>query len=479
MYKKTKKIAIALSLISIMLLVSCEKGFDDINTDPNAIVDVPADFLLPGSILSISNAENGFMENLIYSSDWVQHTSGGTWVDPGRYFFEKSRSYMWDQLYSGPLMDLKVMKAKAQTDKNAGLEAVAMILQSYAYSLLVDIYGPIPYTQSLSAEAGINKPEYDDGEMVYKSVIDSLDRANQMLANYELHIQEGYDLLCDGDAMKWRKLCNSLKLKLLVRSSGQISEFSKSRLEGLYNNAEYPILEGNNDNITFRYPATSPTNYHPLHSALSTTSSDGGYRLSKSLVDVMSAISDPRLQKYAIPNEQGDIIGLQNGEMIGASDLDTYAKIHGSYGLKNRSAIFMNYSEVKFLLAEAAEKNLINADAEQLYQEAIQANFEELGLNSDQYNEFVAKPGVAYTGYERLMTQKWISLFGRGIEAWSEYRRSGIPNLSPALNSNLQSIPARFLYPLSEEQSNNANLQSAILKLSNGDALNSKIWWMN
>ncbi len=37
----------------------------------------------------------------------------------------------------------------------------------------------------------------------------------------------------------------------------------------------------------------------------------------------------------------------------------------------------------------------------------------------------------------------------------------------------------RFLYPISEEQTNNANLQQAIETLNNGDALDSKLWWMN
>ena len=474
-----KRIANVLAFFLVLFLVSCEKDFDEINKNPNAIVDVAAEYLLPGSIMSISNEENGFMQSLVYASDWVQHTSGGSWVDPGRYYFEKSRVYMWNNLYSGPLMDLSVMKAKAIADNNLALKAVAMILQAYGNSMLVDVYGHIPYTEALLAESGINKPIFDEGEFVYKSLIDSLSSANEILKDNELSINPEYDVLFSGSTLSWRKFCNSLKLRLLVRASQKSESYSQSYLTDFYNNPDYPLLESNDDNIEFKYPANSVLTYNPLHDALSENSSDGGYRVSNSLVEIMSQLEDPRLSVYATPNENGEILGLQNGSSVSASELDLYAKVAPKYGAEDRPGIFMTYSEVSFLLAEAAEKSLINASAEELYKQAIKANFDDLGLSTNAYNQYISSPKLIYSGYGKLMTQKWISLYGRGIEAWIEYKRTGIPSLSIALYANLESIPSRFLYPLSEEQSNNVNLQEAISKLSNGDALDSKIWWMN
>lgn len=478
--KQTIKNIIGITMIfSIMFMVSCEKDFDEINKDPNAITDVPAEYLLPGSIMNLSNAEHAFMEGLVYASDWVQHTSCGLWIDPGRYFFEKSRSFMWDNLYSGPLMDLKVMKTKAREEKNQSLEAVAIILQAYGYSLLVDVYGAVPFSQALSAEQGINKPVYDDGETIYKSLIDSLGKANELLKSNELIVSEEYDVLCDGDALKWRKFCNSLKLRLLVRASKKIPAYSKDQLTNFYNNPDYPLLQSNLDNMAFDYPATSPQTNYPLHDALSESSSDGGYRISNRLVEIMTALNDPRLAEYAMPNKDGEIQGLANGSSVGSAELDDYSKLSPQYGMKDRAGIFITYSEVQFLLAEAAESDLIVADEALLYEKAIEANFDDLGLSSSDFQTFIQQSNVAYTDYERLITQKWISLFGRGLEAWIEYKRTGIPDLDPALYANLQTIPSRFLYPLSEEQSNKANLMDAASKLTNGDALDSRIWWMN
>ncbi|RPI42097.1 MAG: hypothetical protein EHM46_05605, partial [Bacteroidetes bacterium] len=127
--------------VFMILLLSCERGFDEINTDPNMVTDVPADYLLPGAIMSLCNAENSYMESFAYASDWVQHISCAFWTDPGRYNFEKSRASIWDNLYAGPLMDLAVMNDRAVQDRNPGLRAVSLILSGYGFSMLTGIYG--------------------------------------------------------------------------------------------------------------------------------------------------------------------------------------------------------------------------------------------------------------------------------------------------------------------------------------------------
>ncbi len=456
--KTNIKIAlIGLALIGFCFLLSCEKGFDSINKDPNAIVEVPSDYLLPGAIFTIVSKENSYMENLNYASAWTQQISCAYWATNGSYFYEKARGYLWNDLYAGPLKDLKTMYEFASEDNNQTQKAVALIMSSYAYILLTDCYGPIPYTQALKAEKS----------------------ASAMLKNKEkIVIKDEYDILFNGDAKKWFKFSNSLRLRIMMRIS--FKKNMSSEIQSLVNDPELPLLESNSDNATFTFPGTSTKNYNPFYSTLSSESTDGGYRLCNTLVDYMLETSDPRLNLYGLLNEGGSYNGLPSGQGISSNNIESYSKVNPIWGLKNRPTNLLTYSEVQFLMAEACQRGIITGTSSLYYYQAIKAHFDELGLSLLQYNTFIARPKVAYNNtLSLIMKQKWVSLFTRGIEAWTEQRRTGYPELIPVVGGAVNVIPYRFLYPISEEQSNKTNLQDAISTLNNGDALDSKIWWIN
>jgi len=476
--KKRNNIVIIAGIFGLLLTGACEKNFDTINQDPNGITDVPADYLLPGAIMSISNAENGFMESFAYSSDWVQHISCGFWTDPGRYNFEKSRSFLWNNLYTGPLLDLKVMYKKAVQEGNPSLQAVSLVMYSYGFALLADCYGPIPYSQALAAESGINKPEYDSQETIYLAVLDTLEKANQLFNGLsKIVVKPGYDVMFNGNAEKWQKFGNALRLRIMMRISEKLDMSGK--LKDLVNGQNGPLPESNADNAVFNYSANNIRTWHPLYDVLSAEASDGGYRISKTLADQLVSTSDPRLAVYALKNASGDYAGLPNGSGSGAGQIDNFSKINTRYGQKDRPGVFISYSEVMFLMAEAAGRNLISGDARTWYENAIRANFSELGLKESDFNTFITSPYGRYTNLERIGIQKWVALFGRGIEAWTEYRRTGLPVLQPAAFALVNVVPYRFLYPLTEEQTNKDNLLKASETLSSGDMVTSKLWWMN
>jgi len=475
--KKSVLFFVKTGILSLLVLVSCEKGFDDINKDPNGITDVPSDYLLPGSIMSLSNAENAFMESFAYASDWVQHMSCGFWTDPGRYNFEKSRSFMWDNLYTGPLLDLKVMNKRAVQENNPSLQAVSLILYSYGFSLLADCYGPIPFSKALGAEDGLNKPEYDSQQTVYLALLDSLKKANEILAGLpRITVKAGYDVMFNGNSLQWQKFGNALRLRMMMRISGRtdMSGELKKLVEGTGN----PLPESNSDNAVFNYSAASVRTWHPLYDVLSAEASDGGYRISKTLADQMNSSLDPRLKVYALKNGSGSYAGLPNGTGAGAGQIDSYSRISPRYGQKDRQGVFISYPEVLFLLAEAAGRELIPGDSRTWYEGAVQANFRELGLPDVEYSTFINSSYGRYTNLERIAVQKWVALFGRGLEAWTEYRRTGWPALQPAAFAVVNVIPSRFQFPLTEEQTNKENMLKASQDLLSGDLLTSKLWWM-
>ncbi|MCK5368123.1 MAG: SusD/RagB family nutrient-binding outer membrane lipoprotein [Cyclobacteriaceae bacterium] len=69
----------------------------------------------------------------------------------------------------------------------------------------------------------------------------------------------------------------------------------------------------------------------------------------------------------------------------------------------------------------------------------------------------------------------WVgATFNNDQEAWSNWRRTGNPELTPNVDAD---IPRRNQYPEDEITKNNTNYQKAIGKLSNGDTFYSKVWW--
>jgi len=139
----------------------------------------------------------------------------------------------------------------------------------------------------------------------------------------------------------------------------------------------------------------------------------------------------------------------------------------------------MQYSETQFALAEAVVKGFISGDANTYYQNGITASFEY--YNTEVPADYFTRSTIALDGsaddLTKIMTQKWLSLISVGHEAWFNVRRTGIPNLMAGPdNFNEGRYPVRYLYPESEQATNNVNYQEAVERIG-GDNINSKGWW--
>ena len=157
----------------------------------------------------------------------------------------------------------------------------------------------------------------------------------------------------------------------------------------------------------------------------------------------------------------------------------------------------MSYSELQFILAEARERDFITVgDAQQYYENGIKASFTYYAsranaggwsdianalVNTD-LDAYIGQPMVAYTGtidekLEKLYKQKWISLFYTGFEAWSDWRRTGLPEVIPGPDAvNSGNVPVRFQFPNSVKSTNNENYQKAVQNMG-ADDLNTRLWW--
>lgn len=119
-------------------------------------------------------------------------------------------------------------------------------------------------------------------------------------------------------------------------------------------------------------------------------------------------------------------------------------------------ARLFSYAELSFLKAEAAIRGW-GSDAEGNYLEGIRASLEVWGVG-DTYSDYIMNAGVAFGGtLDQVMEQKWIANMFNGDEAYMDWRRTGLPDLSAGPFAREDVMPLRFIYPSDELDNNGAN----------------------
>ena len=187
----------------------------------------------------------------------------------------------------------------------------------------------------------------------------------------------------------------------------------------------------------------------------------------KVLVDTMVYVGLP------IASTTGDGSGwnlnpnpIQGGPNVHNSALDDiYMEAEGDL-LKAR---LMSYAEVCFILAEAAQKGWNVGDQQSWYEKGIKASLNTWEVG-DAYDDYVAVAGVAFDGsIEQIMEQKWIANWTVAHEAWCDWRRTGLPQLTVGKKGVREAMPLRFQYGASEKDRNNVNYDAAIQNLQETD----------
>jgi hypothetical protein len=424
----------------------------------------------------------------------VQHTAKNQFVNEDRYLWGEKNT-IWNAVYDN-LRDVNNILTISKRDRLANNEAVGLILKSWMFSLATDAYGDIPYSQAVKAKEGINYAKYDTQEEIYQGILADLATANTLLST-GTDVISG-DPLYNGSVIKWRRLANSLRLRYLMRISDR-KDVSADMTAIISNPSSSPIFTGNDDNAAYTYLANSPDQFPQYSSRIG---SFNEFRASKTLVDWLISRNDPRLQVFFRPtpvteNTQStadDVyVGIPNGlSDVGAQEFNGgqqfqsrigslfYENSITPAGLSIAKGIIMNYAELKFILAEAAEKALITGNPSDFYLDGIKESFK--FYNVDPGSNYYTQVTVAYSGTKaekliKIGEQKWASLFYSGLESWFDWRRTNIPALTPsATNQNNNKIPVRFIYPIIEQALNGENRKAAIAR-QGVDDINTKVWW--
>ena len=463
-----------LSVFSFLLLftTSCDKDFEEINSDPNNPTSIESGLLMADALRLTTNQTYSTFVGGDMGSCWSQQWAKVQYNDEARYIPRTSViQIFWDAIYEDLASDANTIYDLAVEEGNSNMQGVGLVMKAYAFSLLADVFGDVPFSEALTADEGNLAPAYDSQQAVYAGVLALLDEANGLLSAGGGDINSSSDLLYGGDYLGWQKFANSLKFRILMRISGT-SDHNAAALQEIASSRAIFTSVGDNAQVTY---LSSDPNANPIYETID-FGSRNEFKVSDVLVNMLTANSDPRLEVYAQLND-GDIYRGKPAGIFDVPNVDYDYNNVSAVGLKylepELPGVFMSYSELMFLMAEAATNGYITGSAQTYYDNGIAASMTENGISD--YSMINTVLGTGEAARQNIGEQKWLALYCQGVEAWTEWRRTGYPVLTPAIEGAISVIPQRYTYPTTEQSLNAANYSAAVAN-QGADALETTLW---
>ena len=469
------KYAVLLALTAAPLVVTSCRQELDINVDPNNPSQASLSGLLSASQVGFAFALGG--EGTRMPASIVQHYAGhrAQPLDYAQYRITSSATDgTWTALYNA-LMDIKELENKATASGSQAYVGVSKLLQAHTFSVITDLFGDIPFSEALQGRANIT-PAYDKQENIYPALIAMIDEGLTAISAGTETISG--DVVYGGDVAKWKKYGNSLKLRLLNHLSSKQPNAAANFL------ASNPsLIETSVDDAKVAFGSVT-SNANPIHQ-FDVISGRKDQAVASTIVDKMKALSDPRVSVYFKPIAEnnnglkGQYLGNAPGNDVGDTGESRYSRVGSAYASIKAPVVLMSAAEVNFIKAEVYHR-ASDSRAQAAYQAAITQDFAALGLSSSAA-AYLANVNVGYNGtLQRIMEQKWITMFQASYESWVDWRRTGFPVLTPAANNATSNvIPRNLPYPDVEINSNRANLVAGPGIPIPYTGLSNRVWWDN
>ncbi len=453
------------------------KDITDLNIDPNNPTAAPAENFVTQAQFELADR----MWSRNYNAEWtmlvVQHWAQNEYAEESRYLVDgNSFDGFWVDIYANVLRELKT--ADELISANEGLaagtkanqRAVVSILEALAYSLLADGFGDIPFSEALNAE--FPNPGYDSQQAIYTGLIEKLQNAVSSMDTDSPSFASG-DIIYGGDAASWKAFGNSLLLRLAMRMSNVDQAAATSVLTGISGD----FIGGNYQNALFRFEE-NPDIANPLYVDNVINNRDD-FCVSDILVNALQDRNDPRISAYAALTNSGEYVGMPPGltDAEAFSLKPTTSRPSARVRSATEPAIFMDYAEVQFMLAEAYERGMLSGDAAAAYDAGVTASMEYWGFDDagGAITDYLAANAYDSGNWKSVLgMQKWLAYYSNGPQAWAEWRRLGEPQLSVPEAAVNPVIPVRLPYPISE-QTRNGNALNAVTTTPND--LSGRLWW--
>lgn len=480
---------IILTLLITCIFMACDDRFAEMNKPKKAATEVPAATLFANGVNELFFTMNNSNVNINVFRLYAQYWAQTTYPDESQYNMVTRRNpdFFWRGAYRDALKDLdESIKTTDATWEAEGITeaerdnriAIAKACEVYMYQVLVDAFGAAPYSEALDPEN--LTPKYDAGADVYNGIIADLDEAIGMISVDDASWPGDQDVVYGGDTEAWLKFMNSLKLKLAINLADVDPGKAATMVsQALAVNTE--IFTSNADNASIQYLDAFP-NTHPVHEDLVQSGRDD-YVIANTIVDIMNNLSDPRLPVYAQPLDDG--VTYEGGVYGSNNTFAARSHIGEIFYTPNIEGLILDYAEVEFMLAEAAERGFsVTGTAEEHYDAGIRASMEYWGVADADIDAYLANADVAYTTAagdwkQKLGVQAWLALYNRGFEGWTVWRRLDFTgfNVPPFGGLTYNDIPKRYIFPISEATLNGPNLNAAIQMIGGDDAATTKVFW--
>ncbi|MCT3699171.1 SusD/RagB family nutrient-binding outer membrane lipoprotein [Elizabethkingia anophelis] len=478
-----------LTIITVLGLSGCSK-VEDYQDDPNRPTRVGPESLLPDIEI---NAFKTIDASAALASRQLTYING---VNREQYYdWQRSSSSFGN--YDN-IKQVQKMIGEAERTGSPVYKSLARFFRSYFFISLTETYGDIPYSEAV--KDGIFYPKYDDQKSIYKDVLNELALANTELSKFNSNISG--DLIYNGDLLKWRKLINSYRLRILMDLSKRADDSNlnvKQSFADIVNNpSQNPIMEGIGDSGALPFYNLVNNRYPNFNSNDLKTA----YYMEQSFVDKLKKSKDPRLFKMA--EKKTSTVGVMPDDpfsyydgLYGSGDLGENSK-RASDGLASRinpryfddpinePTLLMGYAELQFILAEAAVRGWIGGNANAYYTKGISASMDFYKIGSADAAAYLAQPTIALKPnseieqIKQIMDQKHTALFfNTGWRIFYDQRRTGFPKFNTDGKGILNDgkIPKRRMYPSTEITNNNTNLTNAVNKqYPDGDNINGVMW---
>lgn len=498
---------------------SCQKDFEEINTNPNRPQQALPTALFNGSTkLFLKNTRNYTTSGMMFRS-WMQYTAQDTYTKESRFLYrDYAGDYLWRYPYqvAGGYKDIIDLNTDPKTKelmttygKSENQIAAARIMLAYTFALLVETFGDVPYYsygspnperfQALQLEKYIS-PVYATQKEIYTDLLKELKEAAAQIVSDSYVFKEGDYIFETPDKM--RRFANSLRLRLAIRlkdvSDTELRTLAQQSIDEL--KAGTAVMQSEADTVELQFDSDD-TNPAPIYKEYF-VSNRVDYSPSNSFVQLLKGQRgnfgvDPRLQKYFAPkgltkyqardgrytesDNLNDYIGMPYGLDESMADFQFKSGVAVSFFSSrilqpNYAEVFMEYSEVCFLLSEA------NGWDNTWYKKGVEASMKKWGVADTKITNFLNT--IPAANEENVLTQKYIALYMNPNEAWAEYRRTGYPHTLIKVNeetdlnipteagqtkyrfeslvADLTDIPERLFYPVAYKVINEANYQKAL-----------------
>ncbi|AQW90112.1 SusD/RagB family nutrient-binding outer membrane lipoprotein [Elizabethkingia anophelis] len=460
--------------IAATALSSCERDTTLLNVDEKH----PSD-LTSGVLLSMGQQQEFYqIDNPSVNANnyrfFVQQWSETTYTDEVNYnlITRNQPRFHFQRMYVYALHNFK--KAQDALVKEVNDPAVAdnkwvtnEISSIFVWENVVDTWGDVPYSEALKALDEGYSPKYDDAKAIYADLLKRIDIAIAKIKptakGYELN-----DIVYKGDMAKWKKLANSVKLRLALNLADIDPVTAKAAAEAAIASG---VMTSTADSYSFVHDGVTFTN--PVFDNLVASNRDD-FVPSNVLVDIMNANNDPRRDVWFTKKDGAYIGGVYGTKNPYAN----FSHVADSFKKATTPTNLLSYSEVLFMQAEGAARGFnMGGTAAGLYGAAINESMAEYGLDTAKATAYIAAHPYDATNWKKSIgMEAWIAMYNRAFAAWNFVRRLDFPALKNPVNSNTKGVPVRMIYSSDEYNQNEKNVRAAAAKIG-GDDVTTKLFW--